>query len=223
MNRIGIGAASVSCLAVALLAGCATLNESECHTVDWRELGRSDGAHGYEASRLGEHIEACGKYGITPDAAAYGSGREEGLQLYCQPTNAVNEGRSGNSYRSVCPGERNLMFSHYYQRGLALRQLDADVGDISSALDAQRQAMNDCRDLDLYKMLNQNARYLEAQLRYTQDFLDHAERDVAADRDPRPYSAGRWQNDLPYPDALDQARRAQNRQQHKGDDTGARS
>lgn len=210
-------------LPVAMLAGCATLNESECRTVDWRELGRSDGARGYEASRLGEHMNACGKYGIAPDPAAYSSGRDEGLQQYCQPGVAINEGRNGKVYHSVCPGERNLMFSHYYQRGTVMRLIDTDLRDLGSALDAQRQAMSDSQELSLYKKLNQNARYLEDQLRRAQELLDDAEQDVAANYDPRPYRAGRWQDGLPYPDALEQARQARDHPRKSSGDSNGRN
>ncbi|HVT33965.1 MAG TPA: DUF2799 domain-containing protein [Nevskiaceae bacterium] len=204
-------------LPAALLSGCATLSESECRTANWRDLGRADGQHGYEATRLGEHQDACGKYGIAPDAAAYQAGRDEGLRLYCTPQVALGEGRAGNEYHAVCPGDANLMFVRYYQRGSVQHQLDAEAGEIQQELDAQNQAKDATGDLGLYKMLEQNGRYLERTLHRVQGLQQRAQFDIDADRDPQVYASGRWRSDLPYPDARAQADKWRQQHQHDHD------
>lgn len=188
-------------LPVVMVAGCATLNESECHTTDWRELGRSDGAHGYEASRLGDHMEACGKYGVTPDGEAYRAGRAEGLQQYCQPDNALQLGRNGSGYNMVCPGDTGAIFVAYYNRGATLHAIDGDLADLQHYLDEERRAQDATQDLGAYKLMAQNVRYLERQSDYLNMRLDRAQQDIAAGRDPEYYNAGQWKSGIPYPDA----------------------
>lgn len=199
----------------AVLAGCATLNENECRSVDWRELGRNDGAHGYESSRLGEHMEACGKYGITPDGGAYRAGRDEGLRQYCQPDNALQLGRSGGGYNQVCPGESGAMFVAFYNRGAQLRQIESDLHQLQEEADAQRHAQDGTKELSLYKELAQNLRYLEQQSSYLQMRLDRAQQDVADGRDPEFYSSQDWHSGMPFPDAR---KAAEHHDDHHGDD-----
>ncbi|TXH05285.1 MAG: DUF2799 domain-containing protein [Nevskiaceae bacterium] len=198
-------------------AGCATLSESECHTADWRELGRSDGAHGYEASRLGDHMEACGKYGVTPDGDAYRAGRSEGLQQYCQPDNALQLGRSGNGYNSVCPGESGAIFVAYYNRGATLHAIDGDLVDLHGYLDEERRAQDATKDLGAYKLMAQNVRYLERQSDYLNMRLDRAQQDISAGRDPEYYAAGQWKSGIPYPDAR---KAAEHHDEHHDDGNG---
>ncbi|MGH8456040.1 MAG: DUF2799 domain-containing protein [Stenotrophobium sp.] len=198
-----------------LLGGCATLSEGECHSEDWRELGRSDGAHGFAASRLGEHVEACGKYGVTPDADAYRAGRLEGLQQYCQPQNAVSVGRSGGTYRQVCPADSDAMFVQFYNRGTVLRAMDTDMQELQGALNDQRAARGQTQDLRLYKMLDENIRYLERRADFLHGALDRAQQDVAAGRDPEFYAAGDWHSDLPNPGASEEVRKEQERAKQK--------
>lgn len=38
------------------LSACATLNESECQTVDWKQLGDSDGAQGHGQTRIAQPL-----------------------------------------------------------------------------------------------------------------------------------------------------------------------
>ena len=104
-------AASVLIPVLLSLSACATLDEKECRSVNWRELGLRDGRMGYPASRLAEHQEACGEFGIRPDPGAYARGRLDGLETYCQPRNAVQEGLAGvtglarlRSWGLVCAG-----------------------------------------------------------------------------------------------------------------------
>jgi hypothetical protein len=188
------------------VASCATLNENECRTVDWRELGRTDGSHGYAASRLGEHQEACGEYHIQPDPAAYRAGRDEGLRTYCVPDNAIASGRRGDAYNAVCPGELDTMFNDYYARGQFLRSIDSDLSSLQSRLNDERSARDSTKELDLYKQLERNVRYLERQQEQRQRFLSRAEQAVAEDRRPPRFDGDDWQSGIPYPEAASAAR-----------------
>lgn len=187
------------------LAACATLNEKECRTVDWREQGRSDGANGYEASRLGDHVEACGKFGIAPDAYAYRAGREEGLRQYCTLDNAMRLGMNGNGYNQVCAGPNGEMFSQVYRRGLVLHAIRADMQELQSRLDSERNAQANVKDPDLYKQLEQNVRYFQREQDFAQRQYDLAARAVNAGFDPPFFEAGEWVSGIPYPKAARQA------------------
>ena len=69
-------AAAVAATGVALLSGCATMNEDQCRVGDWGGQGWRDGAEGRQTSRLDDHAKACAKYGVVPNVTAYLSARE---------------------------------------------------------------------------------------------------------------------------------------------------
>lgn len=134
MTRIGL----ITGVLALMLAGCATLSEDECLSGDWRGIGFVDGAEGYRPERVGEHREACARFGVTPNLSAWNAGYEEGLDRYCTPQNGVQIGASGGTYRGVCDGPRAARFMPAYQEGAAYwsvksRLLDAE-GDLSNAL-----------------------------------------------------------------------------------------
>jgi len=106
----------------ALLAGCESLSPAECATADWRQLGVQDGSRG-RTDRAADYYESCAKAGIPVNIAVYRAGRNEGLQRYCQPANALNEGLAGNSYEGVCPAPMDQNFRNIH--GIAWREQDA--------------------------------------------------------------------------------------------------
>jgi hypothetical protein len=192
-------------LLLALTAGCATLNESECRTVDWRELGRSDGAKGYESSRLGDHMEACGKFGIAPDAEAYRAGREEGLRQYCTLDNAMQLGMNGSGFNQVCPGEISVAFAQTYNRGAALHAIRSDMQDVQDRLNSEHATQEKVKDLELYKQFDQNIHYLEREIHFIQQQYDRAAQAVSSGFDPPYFEAGEWRSGIPYPKAQKEA------------------
>ena len=105
-----------------LLAGCEALTPAECATANWRQLGVQDGASG-RTDRAADYHESCTKAGIGVDVATYRAGRTEGLQNYCQPGNAINEGLAGRSYDGVCPLSMEQNFRVFHEA--AYREQDA--------------------------------------------------------------------------------------------------
>lgn len=99
---------------VLAMAGCATLNESQCRSVNWYELGARDGSEGHPATRLDAHRDACDDYSIRPDGASYLAGRDLGLRQYCVFDNAVREGLAGRSYQNVCPPAISQRFAELH-------------------------------------------------------------------------------------------------------------
>jgi hypothetical protein len=86
----------LACFAGALfLAGCGTIPEQECATVDWYELGLKDGRAGYAPERVAQHREACKGVAVEPDELKYLQGRKVGLGEYCQAANAFRDGLAG--------------------------------------------------------------------------------------------------------------------------------
>ena len=72
-----------TCVLLALLAGCASLDKDECRTADWYAVGLEDGARGRALDRLGDHRRACAEHGVTPHTERYLAGRSEGLRSFC--------------------------------------------------------------------------------------------------------------------------------------------
>ena len=190
-----------------LSTGCATLNEKECRSVDWHEQGRADGANGYESTRLGDHGEACGRYGIVPDAEAYRAGREEGLRQYCTPENALQQGMKGATYRQVCAGDTGQQFAVIYARGKALNLIQNDMQTLQDRSDEERSAQANVKDLDLYKRMDQNLRYFEREKAFMQRQYDQAMFAVNSGFDPPFYDEDGWREGIPYPRALREAQK----------------
>ena len=143
-----------------LAGGCATLSTDECLTADWRIIGYEDGVQGHGGDRIGRHREACAKAGVTPDLAAYRTGRREGLEQFCRPGNGFSEGRRGAPYQGVCPPDLEPAFLDGYREGLEIHRLEqavyavqreiADVQALMAETDdgiAEREELLDGEDL----------------------------------------------------------------------------
>lgn len=136
------------CLVIvaAVLAGCATMNEAECLSVDWQTVGFEDGAAGRSADRIGRHRQACAKHGVAPDLAAYQAGREAGLREYCTPANGFQVGARGNGYGGMCPADLEPAFAAAYESGRHLHTLESRVATVSNQIDARRREMDRLED-----------------------------------------------------------------------------
>lgn len=127
-------AAAVAVTGVALLTGCATMNEDQCLVGDWGGQGWRDGAAGLQTSRLEDHAKACAKYGVAPNMSAYLSARDDGLRTYCTWQNGFRQGREGAGYAGVCsPGEERG-FLPAYEDGRRIHLAEEAVSSAESAL-----------------------------------------------------------------------------------------
>lgn len=120
------------------LSGCATMNSDECLTSDWHAIGFEDGASGQNAERLGDRRKACSKHGVTPDFQAYQSGRDEGLEQFCQPSRGFSLGSRGGSYGGVCATHRELEFIDAFNSGYHLYNLRSRVNSANAQI-AQKE------------------------------------------------------------------------------------
>lgn len=129
--------------AITLLAlgACATMDRDECLTVDWRTVGFEDGVAGYSGDRIGQHRKACAKHGVTPDLAAYQSGREDGLREYCVPANGFRLGSQGGGYGGICPADLEPAFTDAFESGRHLYTLEARLSGVSNQIRAKRSAL----------------------------------------------------------------------------------
>ena len=115
MNFLILLLASV-CLA---LSSCATMNEEQCKTANWFEIGRGDGSNGMPSSRISEHSKACAKHGVSASAVDYNKGYQEGVKSFCTPDNAYELGRSGKMSFASCPKDVETSFNKSWQKGRA--------------------------------------------------------------------------------------------------------
>ncbi len=127
-------ASAIAGIAALMLAGCASMSGDECITGDWHAIGFEDGSRGHAAERLGDHRKACAKHGVAPDFAAWRSGHEEGLRLYCQPSRGFNVGASGGSYNGACAPDLEPAFLDAWRTGNHLYTLRSNVDATNSAI-----------------------------------------------------------------------------------------
>ena len=120
--------------ASALLGSCTTMTKDQCLAGAGGEKGYADGAAGYPATRLDDHIQACAKFQVTPNPAAYASAREDGLRSYCTFERGWAEGRAGNAYYGVCRPEEEEAFVPAYQDGLRLHGVEDALQTAQGAL-----------------------------------------------------------------------------------------
>ncbi|MBN9696734.1 MAG: DUF2799 domain-containing protein [Zoogloea sp.] len=167
-------------LAVLSLGACATLDEQECRSANWRELGLRDGRMGYPASRLAEHQEACAEFGIRPDPGAYARGRLDGLDGYCQPRNAVQEGLAGRSYQlGVCPPGKEPAFVALHRAAYEVHQSRARISTLNGQSDSiERELRSDKLSDERRARLRHELRDLDRDLRRERDQLRWKESDL---------------------------------------------
>lgn len=129
-----------------LLSACQTLNEAECETSNWRDLGERNGKQGKTSSFISQHEKACERFGIPVDGTAWRAGWEVGIRDYCTPENGLRVGRKGNSYSQSCPSELEAGFLRSYtvgkrvydaksQRDRLQREVDSLTRDVTDASD----------------------------------------------------------------------------------------
>lgn len=182
--RILLAAGAVTVLALSL-GSCATMNEEQCLAGDWVGQGYSDAAAGRSPSRLSDHAEACAKHGITPDAAAYRSGWDQGIPVYCTPANGFRSGRNGNGYSGVCPAELEGRFYPAWQDGRVVweaTRAEADARSLVNTYASQLENYDDRleaqeRELRAEGLTQEQRDAIRARIRDIRRERDNVERD----------------------------------------------
>jgi hypothetical protein len=122
------------------------MNRDECMAVDWRTVGYEDGVAGRSGERIGAHRKACAEYGVTPDLAAYQTGRAEGLREYCHPHNGYRYGAEGRAYYGACPADLEPAFVEAYDAGHELYVRERRVIDTDAAIADRRREIRRLED-----------------------------------------------------------------------------
>lgn len=120
-------------LAVFLLHGCATLNESDCRKGNWSGIGYNDAVAGLRSNvQLNSHIKACSRYQIGSDQTAYHSGYARGLQQFCTQSSGMRFASENSEYFDTCPTplKRNFLIGYVSGLALSMDNLRDDIEDL---------------------------------------------------------------------------------------------
>jgi hypothetical protein len=121
------------------LVSCATMNEDQCRTANWQEIGRKDGLRGLSSSMISNHSKACEKHGISANQEQYKLGYDEGVKVFCTPESGFEAGRSGRAASADCPSDMQAGFQAAWQKGHA---------EYAREMAAQQQAKRDKENAD---------------------------------------------------------------------------
>jgi hypothetical protein len=139
-----VGRVSAAIIAFTALASCATLNEEQCQTANWYELGQSDGAAGQPASHIDSHRRACAEHNLPVDDTQWSVGWQQGIRSFCTPDNGLTIGREGRYYANSCPPDLKAGFESAYTVAKALHDArqsrDNLMNEIASLESAARDA-----------------------------------------------------------------------------------
>ncbi|MBX5011942.1 DUF2799 domain-containing protein [Rhizobium lentis] len=174
------------------LASCNTLSKEECVAADWRVIGESDGAAGYEPQqRFAAHAKSCERVKIVPDQSIWFQGYQAGLVRYCTPLSGLARGQSGGGYANVCPPETASGFLRGFnlgakQHGLQERfnAMQNDYSSKETEIDELSVKLRDAKDEERSALrrriedLEDDMHDIRRDQRDVQDDLDRVNEDV---------------------------------------------
>ena len=161
--------------AAAVVAGCGTIPEQECATVNWYDLGLKDGRAGQPPDRVAQHRDACKGVEVEPDELAYLQGRKVGIAEYCAPANAFRDGLAGNEYHGQCDGTFARNHAAALRVATLRRAIERNRGDASwRESEIRSDRTPDSRRAELRSQVRELDRNREAM----RDDLVRAERDL---------------------------------------------
>ncbi|MCY6381441.1 DUF2799 domain-containing protein [Hoeflea prorocentri] len=128
------------------LSACATLNEAECETTNWRDLGERNGQQGKASSFIVEHQKACSAYGLPVDGTAWRAGWEQGIRQYCTPQNGLLVGKAGKSYANACPVDLAPGFLRTYSVGKRVYDAGQERDRVRREIEELERSLSDVSD-----------------------------------------------------------------------------
>ena len=170
----------VAVVAPLVLTSCATLNEEECITTNWRDLGVTDGQAGRPQTYVKLHRDACGKHGLPVDEQSWRDGWEVGIRSYCTPQTGLREGREGRSYSNSCPPDVAPGFENAYEVGRRVHDARAERDRIQREIDSLLANIGKTESKDERRALRTRISSLETQLYIAEGRIREAE--LAYDR-----------------------------------------
>ena len=132
---------------LALVSACATLDEGECLSANWYEIGLQDGSNGKSASHFSRHVKACQKHGVIPQQSPWREGREAGLRLFCVPDRAYQVGRNGNSFPGVCNPAETVEMRPAYDWGREYYLIGQEIAELEAEIDNRNDILDDLVDM----------------------------------------------------------------------------
>lgn len=169
----------IAAAGLALLSGCATMNEGECRAADWYQIGLRDGRNGEPANRLASHAEACSEYGVRPQEQRYAQGHKEGLREYCRVENAFETGLKGQRYQGVCPSDVDSAFRRYNDAAYEVHRLRNEINTTQSEVDGKEDRLREKKTSERKRAdLRQEIHDLDRKLYRLRDDLRLREREL---------------------------------------------
>ncbi len=170
---------SIMVLALPLiLSACATLDESQCQTTNWRDLGQRNGQQGRASSYVAEHEKACARFGIPVDNKSWRAGWEVGIREYCTPQNGLRVGIDGKSYAQSCPADVAPGFLGTYAIGKRVYDAKRDRDNIRRDIDTLTESITSASDESERSNLQSQLFIKQNDLYRAQNRLTDAERDA---------------------------------------------
>ncbi len=179
MSNPRIRAAIAGLLALAI-AGCSSMSEKQCRSVDWGQRGERDAYDGQARERIASYQDACGEHGIQADVAAYNAGYAKGLQLYCTPQRGYAVGKAGRSYRGTCPPQNEPAFLAGYDAGKDLYSEQRRATDLERQIRDAENALKDAASTDDRDRLRRRIRDLDDEMSLAQRRVRRLQDEAAA-------------------------------------------
>jgi hypothetical protein len=169
-----------ACLFALAIAGCSSMSEKQCRSVDWEQRGERDAYDGQARERIASYQDACSEHGIQADVAAYNSGYAKGLLLYCTPQRGYALGKAGRSYRGTCPPQDEPAFLDGYDAGKDLYTEQRRVGDLDRQIRDAERALKDAASADDRDSLRRKIRDLDDEMNLAQRRVRRLQDEAAA-------------------------------------------
>lgn len=132
---------------VVSLASCNTMSKEECVIADWRVVGDTDGAAGYNPqNRFADHVKSCSKSGAIPDQTRWYEGYQTGITRYCTPLSGTTTGEAGRAYHNVCSPELEPAFMRGYSLGKRVYDLRSRIGSLQSGISSRDSEIDRLHD-----------------------------------------------------------------------------
>jgi hypothetical protein len=172
--------APILCLFVLLLAGCSSMSERQCRSVNWAERGERDAYDGQSRERIASYQDACTEFGIQADVAAYNAGYARGLRLYCTPQRGYAVGKTGGSYRRSCPPESEPAFLEGYDIGKGIYSEQRRVSDLERRIRDAEKKLKAAETADERDALRRRIRDLDDEMSLAQRRMRRLQDEAAA-------------------------------------------
>lgn len=184
LKKLQIVRPLLALIAVAQLTACAVISKSECEDSNWQRVGYSAGADGEPDSLVAfnKRADICANYGLPADLPAFEVGYAQGIDSFCEISNAVKLGMRGQHRaidNQVCPDSRYLGFNAAFNKGYGLYKLNRQLSDTRSQIDyIDDQIYRSQRKIQQLAQQIQSGELSEQQIRNARHYRNRLSRDI---------------------------------------------